>query len=197
MDNKNINLITEALKDMDLKPMSITLELNQEQILQLGFTHAPTEEDVVKVLKEMISKKESVFPRLSQRYPNDEDKVWCYFVKDTPNPCGCGSNVFHKEYDVLKEKIYGVCNSCGKDVYEVEPEFKQEELCKGVWKIMKKITYHDIVSDFNNRGIVYEGTHSLINFALKYYPNQYEEFCVIIEKISAGTNSEYDLIRPL
>ena len=196
MSNSNVGLIMKALKDMNLKPMSVTLELNQEQILQLGFNRMPSEDEVVKVLKEMISERESIFPRLSQRYHDNEGKVWCYFSQGK-NPCGCGGNVFHKEYDAINDKIYGVCNACGEDIYEVKPEFMREELSTGIWKVIKGVSYNDIVADFNNKGIVYEGTHSLINFAFKYYPNQYEAFCVIVEKVSNGTNNESDLTKPL
>lgn len=42
-------------------------------------------------------------------------EIETFFVKGEMNPCGCGSNCFHKEDDGYK--TYGVCNSCGKDIY--------------------------------------------------------------------------------
>lgn len=48
-----------------------------------------------------------------------------FFIKGERNPCGCGSNCFHKEDD--NKHTYGVCNACGKDVYvyNEREEFKE------------------------------------------------------------------------
>ena len=48
------------------------------------------------------------------------------------NPCGCGSNVYHLEYD--EKTIFGVCNVCGKDIYEVKPVYIPQKLNEGIWK---------------------------------------------------------------
>ena len=39
-----------------------------------------------------------------------------YFTSGQRNPCGCGSNCYHYEFD--GENIYGVCNACGRDIYQ-------------------------------------------------------------------------------
>lgn len=57
--------------------------------------------------------------------------IWCYWVKGQKNPCNCGSNVFHQEYD--GKTIYGVCNACNTDIYEIQSD-TDEELSKGIWK---------------------------------------------------------------
>lgn len=58
------------------------------------------------------------------------------------------------------------------------------------------ITYEDIINDFNQRGEVYEGTHSLINFAYEHYPEQFEAFCEMVDKI-ADTEEETNAMRKM
>jgi hypothetical protein len=70
--------------------------------------------------------------RKIQYYNNIDNGVWCYFVSGEKNPCGCRSNCYHYEYD--EETIIGVCNACDRDIYEVNEEYKEEKLEKGVWK---------------------------------------------------------------
>lgn len=57
-----------------------------------------------------------------------ENGVWYHsYVIDggsTYNPCGCGSNVYHLEYD--GKTIFGVCNVCEKDIYEVKQSRAQD-----------------------------------------------------------------------
>lgn len=62
----------------------------------------------------------------------DSKGIWCYYDGEENNPCGCGSNCYHYEYD--GEKIYGVCNACKTDIYEMKPEYVEEKLKQGVWK---------------------------------------------------------------
>lgn len=57
--------------------------------------------------------------------------IWCYWIKDQMNPCKCGSNVYHREYD--GKTIYGVCNACNKDIYEIVSG-ADEDLATGIWK---------------------------------------------------------------
>lgn len=77
-----------------------------------------------------LLKKETNKKRQYQRY--DSGNVWCYYNPYKRNPCGCGSNCYHYEYD--GEKIYGVCNGCQTDVYEVKPEYIDGKLATGVWR---------------------------------------------------------------
>lgn len=69
--------------------------------------------------------------RKTQCY-KDDGKVWCYYSSDSLNPCGCGSNCYHYEFD--GKKIYGVCNACDTDIYEMKNEFVKEKLKQGIWK---------------------------------------------------------------
>lgn len=69
--------------------------------------------------------------RKTQCY-EDDGKVWCYYSRDSLNPCGCGSNCYHYEFD--GKKIYGVCNACDTDIYEMKNEFVKEKLKQGIWK---------------------------------------------------------------
>lgn len=48
-------------------------------------------------------------------------------VKGEKNPCGCGSNIFHYEKDHDENKVYGVCNACGRDIYEHKDNFDFKE----------------------------------------------------------------------
>ena len=92
-----------------------------------------------------------------------DGKVEAFIVKGERNPCGCGSNVFHKEKDHDTNIVYGVCNACEKDIYEYEDNSDFEE-----WKYknlsdlltMKEKTelalyfikgYKYIAKDINNR----------------------------------------------
>ena len=70
--------------------------------------------------------------RLTQCY-EDSNNIWCYYDGDENNPCGCGSNCYHYEYDLIDKKIYGVCNACGTDIYEVKEEYTDERLHTGQW----------------------------------------------------------------
>lgn len=69
--------------------------------------------------------------RVTQYY-EDSEGVWSYFISGQKNPCGCGSNLYHYQYD--GEKLYCVCNSCSCDIYEIREEYIEELLDKGVWK---------------------------------------------------------------
>lgn len=64
---------------------------------------------------------------------HDSGNIWCYYDSNGNNPCGCGSNCYHYEYDLMKKKIYGVCNACGIDIYEVKEEYTGEKLQTGQW----------------------------------------------------------------
>lgn len=68
--------------------------------------------------------------RLIQRHP-DSGNIWTYYTSSKKNPCGCGSNCYHYEFDGTR--VVGVCNACQQDVYEVKPEYTQEYLDKGSW----------------------------------------------------------------
>ena len=57
--------------------------------------------------------------------------VWTFFISGQRNPCGCGSNCYHEEYD--GEKVIGVCNACNQDIYEMKPECAKDELKRETW----------------------------------------------------------------
>ena len=62
----------------------------------------------------------------------DTERVWQYYNK-FENPCECGSNCYHFEYDRDDDKIYGVCNCCNKDIYVMRKECKDDKLKQGKW----------------------------------------------------------------
>lgn len=70
--------------------------------------------------------------RLTQ-YHEDQKTLWQYFTGDRNNPCNCGSNCYHLEYNKIDNKIYGVCNACDTDIYEIRDEYIGEELQTGRW----------------------------------------------------------------
>ena len=61
----------------------------------------------------------------------EDGGIWCRMVKGKKNPCNCESNVFHLEYD--GKTIYGVCNACNRDIYEIVSG-AEEDLATGIWK---------------------------------------------------------------
>lgn len=54
-----------------------------------------------------------------------DGEIQSFMVKGKKNPCGCGSNCFHKEDDGVN--ILGVCNACNEDIYQYDEreEFKE------------------------------------------------------------------------
>jgi len=55
---------------------------------------------------------------MGKRIPVKRDgKVVTFMVPGERNPCGCGSNCFHQQYDVDEDITYGVCNACRIDIY--------------------------------------------------------------------------------
>lgn len=69
--------------------------------------------------------------RLLQCY-EDSGNMWQYYDVEL-NPCGCGSNCYHFEYDITSNKIYGVCNCCNTDIYEVKGKYMEKILHTGKW----------------------------------------------------------------
>ncbi len=64
-------------------------------------------------------------------FHENSKELWQFFIENQKNPCGCGSNMFHYEYD--DSKIYGVCNACGEKIYTVAEPFVKEYLEMGKW----------------------------------------------------------------
>ena len=65
-------------------------------------------------------------------YSDNPDKVHNYWIEGKRNPCGCGSNLFHYEYDGIN--VSGICNACGVKLYEMKEEYVEDLLKEGVWK---------------------------------------------------------------
>lgn len=55
-------------------------------------------------------------------------EIQSFWIKEERNPCGCGSNCFQKQND--ETTTYGVCNSCGLDIYEYKEKEEFEEYKK-------------------------------------------------------------------
>ena len=67
---------------------------------------------------------------LARKIKLKDNRIETFIIKEETNPCRCGCNCFHSEDD--GEKIYGVCNSCNKDVYIFKERQEFEE-----WKYLK------------------------------------------------------------
>lgn len=66
---------------------------------------------------------------------NDEGITYTNFTLGSKNPCGCDSNCYHYEFDTRSNKVYGVCNACGKDIYVVDDMEKNKDIFQGTWAI--------------------------------------------------------------
>lgn len=69
--------------------------------------------------------------KVKKYYIDEPDTVHCY-LNSRRNSCGCGSNLFHYEYNGTN--IYGVCNACETRIYEIKEEYIEECLKEGFWK---------------------------------------------------------------
>ena len=89
----------------------------------------------IDVLRSRIALDEAPNPTSQRKilcHADGEQNIWTYYVGKQRNPCGCGSNCYHYEFD--GKDIFGVCNACYADVYQVKEEFIGEYLERGVWK---------------------------------------------------------------
>ena len=59
-----------------------------------------------------------------------------YYTKEM-NPCRCGSNCQHYEYD--GKNVFVVCNGCWSDLAIIKPEYAEEYLNKGIWRNMAEV----------------------------------------------------------
>ena len=48
------------------------------------------------------------------QYCEENETIHSYYVPHERNPCGCGSNLYHLQYD--GKNIYGVCNASKEDL---------------------------------------------------------------------------------
>lgn len=58
-----------------------------------------------------------------------DGQIQSFYIKGEKNPCNCGCNYFHKQND--NTTTYGVCNSCGKDIYIYK---EKEEFAEWIYK---------------------------------------------------------------
>ena len=63
--------------------------------------------------------------------------TWTFYIPQQRNPCDCGSNCFHEEYD--GENVICVCNACNRDIYEIKSEHIKKELERGDWIEKKEL----------------------------------------------------------
>lgn len=59
-----------------------------------------------------------------------DGEIQSFWFKSERNPCGCGSNLFHEEFN--GKTLYGVCNACDSDIYELK--FDADYIEKSEWK---------------------------------------------------------------
>ena len=94
------------------------IESLAKQIVDLADKHSIPLNEVIDMLHEHVQniEKERLKPKKKKRkiqYYNDESRgIWTYMVKGESNPCGCGSNCYHKEYEPESETLFCVCNAC-------------------------------------------------------------------------------------
>ena len=74
--------------------------------------------------------------RKIQCYDDLPHDPWGYYTKEM-NPCRCGSNCQHYEYD--GKNVFVVCNGCWSDLAIIKPEYAEEYLNKGIWRNMAEV----------------------------------------------------------
>lgn len=65
---------------------------------------------------------------------HEDGHLWEYIIDNASYRCDCGCNVFHKEYNKARHKIWYICNGCSNVVGELKDEYLQETLNTGIWK---------------------------------------------------------------
>lgn len=85
---------------------------------------------------------------MKKLYHENSNELWQFFIENTKNPCECGSNMFHYEYD--GKNMYGVCNACGERIYTVQDEYVQGYLDLGEWKGNKQPSDYTILVDIDD-----------------------------------------------
>lgn len=66
--------------------------------------------------------------RKKQYYADMPGVLKMYMTPGVKNPCLCGGNCFHQEFDESTGKVFGVCSVCGTEIYEVREEYASAEL---------------------------------------------------------------------
>lgn len=62
---------------------------------------------------------------MNRKIKYKDGEIHQFMVKGSINPCNCGSNVYHIE---MKGDVqYGVCNACGKDIYDIIKPYDTNE----------------------------------------------------------------------
>ena len=61
---------------------------------------------------------------------HEDGNLWQYMIEDIS--CYCGCNVFHHEYNKQANKVLILCNACDYKIGELEDEYTEEELKKGL-----------------------------------------------------------------
>lgn len=133
------DFLTEDMKSED------TFEFNNDGLFikkSEGKLYASIGDYIIKgVNGEFYPCKPDIFEKTYEEYKEerrilkqyDEDgNLQNYWVRGEKNPCGCGSNLFHYEYD--GKDILCICNSCKAEIYTVKDECKDEDLKRGIWK---------------------------------------------------------------
>ena len=103
------------------------------QIKTTGDLFSGNQVDILELIDEVKKLIEANKPYILTQYHEDSGNIWQY-MSEEPNPCECGSNVYHLEYDEKYGNIYGVCNACDTIIYKLTEEYVKEKLKQGVWK---------------------------------------------------------------
>lgn len=85
----------------------------------------PDKNEKLKIVNDLMSYLKILSKRTKLYLGNGQLRTYMAEEGKT-NPCGCGSNCFHYEFD--GNWVIGVCNCCGKDIYTKKKPYDEEFL---------------------------------------------------------------------
>lgn len=90
-------------------------------------------EDLLSLLNETPKSKPVHSELRVMQYNKETNRLQNYISESRTTPCHCDS-MFHYEYDVFYNKMYGVCNICNQDIFVVKDKYVPQLLHTGIWR---------------------------------------------------------------
>lgn len=90
-------------------------------------------EDLLSSLNETPKSKPVRSKLRVMQYNEETNTLQNYIPESKITPCHC-DNMFHYEYDLFYNKMYGVCNICDQDIFVMKDEYVPQLLHEGIWR---------------------------------------------------------------